>query len=518
MAMPTFVDPRTDPTPRPGTPRAVVTESHEELVELHRLCREGRLYEAEAWIRAGRPLQLVWSGPHGRRFPTALTIAMDTGQHSLLLLLLCNGYQLNREPTSPLTLALEARRWELVDLFWTWGADPLQVSPSTVFETYKSDLFERFYAAGVDFLHDHALGKTLALHGWHKPLFGFAKRHLPTEPRIQVELNLAVREHAWKGRVRGTVLCLWAGADPHAPAPDLDDPEDEEGNETAIEAAVMGGHADLLRVLKPDPTRDNFEELYRWAHNSQTVEALATFVPPKNAGPAIQHQLFYLPSRFPYSSRYGEGLHALEAVFRAGGRWTETTAEELKAIRYDLRKATDSEFVDVLKLLTQGEHCNPEVLRDLCQTPTMRQRMIKVGLLLSRRKTQNTRGAHPELGRGTRQVLTKLGIPLPKEPVRKPSIAAQISIGAPDWSRTPLRLTREALYERVWAEPVEKLAKSWGLSGRGLAKACKRAGVPVPPRGYWARVQNGQHLRRTPLPEVTKGYPVTITVHGSPTT
>ena len=88
-----------------------------------------------------------------------------------------------------------------------------------------------------------------------------------------------------------------------------------------------------------------------------------------------------------------------------------------------------------------------------------------------------------------------------------------MEIGEGRWGWTTLRLTREALYERVWAEPVEKLAKSWGLSGRGLAKACKRAGVPVPPRGYWARVQNGQRLRRIPLREVEKGYPVTITAH-----
>ena len=86
-----------------------------------------------------------------------------------------------------------------------------------------------------------------------------------------------------------------------------------------------------------------------------------------------------------------------------------------------------------------------------------------------------------------------------------------MEIGDGCWGGTTLRLTREALYERVWAEPVEKLAKSWGLSGRGLAKACKRAGVPVPPRGYWARVQNGQRPKKLPLRDAERGYPVTIT-------
>ena len=338
---------------------------------------------------------------------------------------------------------------------------------------------------------------------------------MPTDPQFQVELNIALRGHASEGHVKGVLLSLWAGADPHAPTLDLDYPEDEELNETAIAAAVMGGHADLLPILKPDPTRDNFEALYRWARNSQTVEALAKIAPPRNAGPAIRHQLSSLPSRFPYSSRYGEGLPALEAVFRAGGRWTQTTPEELKAIRYDLHKATDSEFVDVLKLLTHGDHCSPDVLRELCQTPTMRQRMITVGLLPSRRKERNARGAQSDPGWRTRRLLDKVGIALPKPP-KETSIPPFVEIGERRWSGTILRLTREALYERVWAAPVEKLAKSWGLSGRGLAKACMRAGVPVPPRGYWARVQNGQRPRRTPLPKVERGYPVEIAVRVPP--
>jgi len=35
---------------------------------------------------------------------------------------------------------------------------------------------------------------------------------------------------------------------------------------------------------------------------------------------------------------------------------------------------------------------------------------------------------------------------------------------------------------RVWSVPVDKLATEWGLSGRGLAKACRRLKIPVPSR------------------------------------
>jgi hypothetical protein len=51
----------------------------------------------------------------------------------------------------------------------------------------------------------------------NKPLFGFAKRHRETDPRMQVELNIALDHHAHEGNLKGVHLYLWAGADPHAP-------------------------------------------------------------------------------------------------------------------------------------------------------------------------------------------------------------------------------------------------------------------------------------------------------------
>ena len=41
--------------------------------------------------------------------------------------------------------------------------------------------------------------------------------------------------------------------------------------------------------------------------------------------------------------------------------------------------------------------------------------------------------------------------------------------------------TRQALYDRVWAEPIRTVARSLGVSDVGLAKACRAAAIPVPP-------------------------------------
>lgn len=63
----------------------------------------------------------------------------------------------------------------------------------------------------------------------------------------------------------------------------------------------------------------------------------------------------------------------------------------------------------------------------------------------------------------------------------------------------PIRLEREALYREVWAEPVTKVARRYGISDVGLQKICRRLEVPLPPRGYWARVAAGRTPRQAPL-------------------
>jgi hypothetical protein len=75
-------------------------------------------------------------------------------------------------------------------------------------------------------------------------------------------------------------------------------------------------------------------------------------------------------------------------------------------------------------------------------------------------------------------------------------------------------LTRQELYDRVWAEPVDTLAKEYGLSNVGLGKACRRHNIPVPPRGYWARKAAGQKLRRPALPPAKDGVE-SVTLLGS---
>lgn len=58
---------------------------------------------------------------------------------------------------------------------------------------------------------------------------------------------------------------------------------------------------------------------------------------------------------------------------------------------------------------------------------------------------------------------------------------------------------REELHEMVWSKPISKIAKELAVSDVGLAKASRRAGIPVPGPGYWAKVQHGRKVSRAPL-------------------
>jgi hypothetical protein len=80
------------------------------------------------------------------------------------------------------------------------------------------------------------------------------------------------------------------------------------------------------------------------------------------------------------------------------------------------------------------------------------------------------------------------------------------------------RLTRKALYDLVWSEPVSKIAPRYAISDVGFAKLCRRIDVPLPPRGYWAKLKFGKRIRRPPLKprDNPKDETVVIAEHQQP--
>lgn len=505
--MTAFVDPRVHPGPPARVSRQPASHG-EELRDLVQLCRAGRVYDVERWIQDDRPIQaLTYKTPKKPAVETPLRAAVRTNHRDLLLLLLCNGYRLDLEPQgwdSALNVALANRAFDLLELLLQWGADPKDVDLDTLFNTYKSDLFARFQDFGIDLTNDHALAQALVDHTSNRPLFGFVKRHREGNPRMQTELNIALVHHVSEENEKGVQLCLWAGADPHAPALSLrfwrgSAHEDDNGTEdefglSAVYEACARGNVEILKRLGPDPERDDFDELYEASNSRAVIDLLAKKALPSNIGPVIQHHLLWSTfDRWKWSA-----IDTLERLFEVGVRWTHSSPVEVADLRRCLLKASDSVVVDLMKLLAWGDRCSPELLKELARTPSMLARMKQVGFIPSS-EADPKRFSKPQPTR-SRDVLKKFSVQLPMRPA--PPLPATIWVGSRGSSGHEIKMGRTQLFERVWSEPVAKLAAEWGISGPGLKKVCRKLQVPVPPRGYWAKLKAGRQLKRERLPSL----------------
>jgi hypothetical protein len=274
-AMPEFVDPRSNPEPPARVSREPAAHG-EELREFVQLCTAGRVYDVERWIQAGRPVQAIsYKRPGKASVLSPLRTAIRKKHGDLVLLLLCNGYRLDVEAkdwNSVLDEALNVRAFDIVDLLLQWGADPTRVLTGNVIDTYKTDLIDRFWQAGVDYTADAEFVLALA-HTVNKPLYGWLRRNR-SDQRLQDALDVALLEAVMDDEELPVHLLLWAGADPHRRVPtarELGRPGawDPDSVSSSAETAITFGRNRLLDVLRIEAMPDLEAHVAR-AHDSGT--------------------------------------------------------------------------------------------------------------------------------------------------------------------------------------------------------------------------------------------------------
>lgn len=59
---------------------------------------------------------------------------------------------------------------------------------------------------------------------------------------------------------------------------------------------------------------------------------------------------------------------------------------------------------------------------------------------------------------------------------------------------------RDSLYEEVWATPMAKLAKKYGISDVGLAKVCRKLAIPLPVGVTGRRERRANQFRSSRFP------------------
>jgi len=351
------------------------------LRDLVRLCTGGDVYAVERWIQEGQPIQaLTYKRPKKPSVVSPLRAAIRRQRRNIVLLLLCNGYRLDLESEmadSVLDEAMKAGAFEILELLLKWGADPTKAAVYNVIGTYRTDLIDRFWRAGLDYTKDSGLVPYLAS-TVNKPLYGWLRRNR-ADQRLQDALDLALVEAVTEDEELPTRLLLWAGADPHRMGPPDRDPADPDANDeeaelSAAETAILYGRHRLLDLLRIDKMPDLERQVAR-AGDSWTLQKLVALRPPSDWSDVI---LTFI-RQICWDSARGlawDAREALKVVASKGGRLTTVSPDGLRYLRGQLLNLRGpDDFHWLLKWLKKDKNCEPAIYAALIRTSGMRKKI-----------------------------------------------------------------------------------------------------------------------------------------------
>jgi ankyrin repeat protein len=388
------------PTPaqQPAKPRASRRKPprDEEAEQLLRLCREGRLFELQAWVAAGKSLSVP---AHYRQTP--MRVALGTGFHSLI------EFLLRHEEGQPakddvLRQACWSGQRSVMQLALNHGASICGVSFQSVIETWDRGVAQRFLEHGADPVTNAPFAR--AFKARVKAALGIfldCKRARPDlADALQLQADMALRQACQDEDLKWVSLLMWLGANPRAKGlatDDIDTPgalDDPEYRQSALQIACRSKEPKILKRLKPDPATDDLRELMAAAASLITTpETIAYLVSlgadindkPDGGSTVLDtclrnfgwretvwetSYLTYRHSTVP-ASRLGKSLDALQFVLEKGARWTPDD----RAIA-DTRRAlyrVDGEGIAVVVELLRTHHaCDDDILTALVRTEKMR--------------------------------------------------------------------------------------------------------------------------------------------------
>jgi len=382
---------------------ATVTSNAADLEPLIRLCRQGKLFEVQEWIRDGRPIAL--SAEMSRKTPkrNPLRTAIDEGFHSLVQVLLDAGCPTTVGNYRALDHAVELRRADLAALLVSHGADVREVSMSFVLEMWDSDMVELFLSNGASLHRGNPV--ALALIYKMRPALGLLKRY-PDDPGIRKQGNMALRYHASEGNQKWVALLLWAGADPWARGPyrpeELDsDPEDEQDDPSAMELASYRGKLEIFglkkitaavtsnpqaaAILIPAACVSSESDLLAWLLD----HGLRPDVLEDRGSLAICHLLqstsCEIPTAFDHSwnpsrrgidsSRAMEKMKMIHMLVSNGAKWMPTDKQQMGAARRSLLMMAPGYVVEFVWLMQRYQACSRKDIETLLGTPAMEKLM-----------------------------------------------------------------------------------------------------------------------------------------------
>ena len=386
-----------------------------------------------------------------------------------------------------------------------YGASVNAVSFQDVIETWDRGLVQVFVERGADLVTNAPFGR--AFKARIKAVLGIfldCKRARPDlAEELQRQLDMALRQSCQEDDLKWVSLLMWLGANPRGKGIATEDLAGsyvvEDGDmQSAMQIACGSRVPAILKRLKPDPAVDDLRELMTAAASFHTTTENVAFLMSLGAeindktdggSSALERCLInfgWSAATWEYGAtnvsiplaRLRPQLEALGFLLKNGARWTPGDSA-IADTRRALYRLDQEAAVTVLDLLRKHGACDEKTFGILVSTPKMRSILKSAG---GWRPDDKRRGGAKSLVAGRRPAPRKSGSPIRRFP--------------------PSRYDRERLYEEVWTEPTQKVAKRYGVSDVAIAKACALLNIPKPPRGYWAQFAAGRKMpKRPPLPK-----------------
>jgi hypothetical protein len=386
-----------------------------EANELVRLCRAGRLYEVEKWIKDGKSLEAPTTKRGRHR--TLLEIVIETGFHSLVELLAKHESSQSVKDAA-LGRAASSRRLDLVELLLAYGADIRSVPLVDVLLTWEPTLIRFFLDHGADAVEGRPFAEAFGakVRTALRPFVEYKRAHPELAASLQEQLDCALRYFCGEGDLKWVSLLLWAGGDPRSRGPCLEKEytEDPECYTSGLEEACRSETLDVLKKLKPGPRRDNLVELLNYAAiwgREKTLEYLLEMgVNPNdkaNGGSSVLDSVLrhfnvvrfdgYNKKRLKSKYEVSQSLDCVRVLLAHAATWNPEGTYEVNSLRRTLLDCEPEVTLEVLKLFRRYHACPAAQVYKLLGTPRMKEHLKVEGNALLRL------GIHLDAGRKANQ-------------------------------------------------------------------------------------------------------------------
>ena len=352
----------------------------DDLKELCSLCRAGKLFAVQQWIRDGRRYGM----PSGNFATSPIRTAIESGFHSLVEVLLQEGAVDQEEKNDALVRVIDNRNFDLVQLLAKYGADPRTVNFDTILWSRHPQIMRWFVADGLD-LECDCYPIARAFRDKHREFLGVYMSVRDTVLTARRQATMALRYHAADGNLKWVSLLLWAGADPRLRVPRMDDSDiDEEDLETALVAAVRRGQFDVVKKIGVDPARDDvtalINEYYFWP-NPQLLEFLIKLGADVRKAAGEDNAMRWAFSSFEWSldslfrdySRTDAALSCIEILAANGARWHPNDPYRISCFRRALAKAPPYDAIRHLERIIKAGAIEQPFFQEVMRTPRMKE-------------------------------------------------------------------------------------------------------------------------------------------------